>query len=306
MACYSRSGSLLSSEWLPCDIDANVSVCCSEYDFCLSNGLCLTAKDVNFYVIEACTDPDWNEPCLNHCSSTEDGEQVAPEPSSTTLVDELTIYEIDFNTGLMVDLCDPWIGEFCCPTGFCLDENAEKFTSTFSNVFRAPTASSSTGTPVYSVATETVYETAAPGATSPGAHSEASSKSSLNKVALGVGLGAALPLGLLLAGLGFLMWRRSRHTEYRVPVSTSADDQPESSRPPEMLSGPSQPWAQSADRNTASGSTPSLGEHRQKTGTGEPEISIAVSTKLPWGSSSLGPNPNIPGSSLLPENETQG
>ncbi|CAJ2509111.1 Uu.00g141370.m01.CDS01 [Anthostomella pinea] len=81
--CYKNNGDLWVSDpdayvasWVPCDASADVSVCCSQDDFCLSNGLCMiqNAGDGNSMILsqEGCTDPKWTGACTNYCTAESD------------------------------------------------------------------------------------------------------------------------------------------------------------------------------------------------------------------------------------------
>ncbi|KAI0595105.1 hypothetical protein F4775DRAFT_387646 [Biscogniauxia sp. FL1348] len=82
-SCYKNNGQLweLNSSspvapWVPCDSNAEVSACCSQDDYCLSNGLCMIQNggDGNRFIIsqEGCTDPNWSAPCNNFCTNKSD------------------------------------------------------------------------------------------------------------------------------------------------------------------------------------------------------------------------------------------
>lgn len=69
-ACYTQNGT--ESELLfPCNAGAEVSVCCREDDYCISNGLCAHAPPANQpptdYVLGGCTDPNFPGECLYQC-----------------------------------------------------------------------------------------------------------------------------------------------------------------------------------------------------------------------------------------------
>lgn len=57
---------------VPCDLKAQVSMCCGSVAACLSNGLCKDEKTTNetgvAYARGTCTDPTWQSPiCPQHC-----------------------------------------------------------------------------------------------------------------------------------------------------------------------------------------------------------------------------------------------
>lgn len=69
--CYLPGG--LKSGDIPCDPNAEHSMCCKDANHCLSNGLCLDVDDATpdqgiMYVRGTCTDQNWNSPfCPQHC-----------------------------------------------------------------------------------------------------------------------------------------------------------------------------------------------------------------------------------------------
>ncbi|KAI5917748.1 hypothetical protein F4810DRAFT_704666 [Camillea tinctor] len=82
-SCYKNNGQLWEANssspvapWVPCDANAEVSACCSQDDYCLSNGLCMIQNggDGNRLIIsqEGCTDPNWSGPCNNYCTDKSD------------------------------------------------------------------------------------------------------------------------------------------------------------------------------------------------------------------------------------------
>ncbi|KAI1424974.1 hypothetical protein F5Y12DRAFT_750110 [Xylaria sp. FL1777] len=50
-------------KFIPCDLSAEVSNCCSEVDLCMGNGVCLGLDAFNGFTFQGCTRPDWPEAC---------------------------------------------------------------------------------------------------------------------------------------------------------------------------------------------------------------------------------------------------
>ncbi|OIW32598.1 hypothetical protein CONLIGDRAFT_630271 [Coniochaeta ligniaria NRRL 30616] len=71
-SCYTPSGNA-STTLIPCNPGDPVSHCCSESDFCLSNGLCLNAGGNNGYSVQGCTDKNWGAPCDMRCAVSKVG-----------------------------------------------------------------------------------------------------------------------------------------------------------------------------------------------------------------------------------------
>src|ERR1700733_9076415 len=65
-ACYSTDGSLATNMY-PCFPDRPISQCCTNVDYCLSNGLCMDAGGDNDITVEGCTDQEWSAPCNTYC-----------------------------------------------------------------------------------------------------------------------------------------------------------------------------------------------------------------------------------------------
>lgn len=64
--CYDTNGNE-HDVFLPCDTSADVSVCCSNSDYCLDNGLCLDAAGDNIFTVQGCTSSTWEAPCKQYC-----------------------------------------------------------------------------------------------------------------------------------------------------------------------------------------------------------------------------------------------
>ncbi len=77
--CYFPAGNIAEGN-VPCNPDADVSVCCAGQSKCLANGLCLVETDDGLqgtlntgveFARGACTDPEWGEGCFQHCTTCE-------------------------------------------------------------------------------------------------------------------------------------------------------------------------------------------------------------------------------------------
>ena len=79
--CYFPAGNVAYGN-VPCDPNAEVSICCGDREHCLANGLCAvgdTSDGLGGFLnsgVEfargSCTDPTWEDPtCFQHCLSCE-------------------------------------------------------------------------------------------------------------------------------------------------------------------------------------------------------------------------------------------
>ncbi|KAI0193849.1 hypothetical protein F4808DRAFT_354128 [Astrocystis sublimbata] len=64
--CYDAAG-LQKDFMFACNSSAEVSVCCSQSDYCLDNGLCLDALGDNIFTVQGCTSKAWDAPCQKYC-----------------------------------------------------------------------------------------------------------------------------------------------------------------------------------------------------------------------------------------------
>lgn len=71
--CYKKDGSIQQEQdkkWRPCDPTANISNCCSENDWCMSNGLCLNGISNQYFSEQGCSSSNWESPCRDICSKS--------------------------------------------------------------------------------------------------------------------------------------------------------------------------------------------------------------------------------------------
>lgn len=138
---------------VPCDMKAQVSMCCGSVAACLSNGLCKDEKTTNdtgvAYARGTCTDPTWQSPiCPQHCQLNQD----TPRNRSA--------YDFRLN-GVQMWQCDAQ--GFGNPANYCCESTAEKTRccSTSSALFKLAAA-----TPGNALAIQTFLPSAAPATSS--------------------------------------------------------------------------------------------------------------------------------------------
>ncbi|KAI0164164.1 hypothetical protein GGR57DRAFT_452610, partial [Xylariaceae sp. FL1272] len=204
--CFDANGNE-NAHFFPCNPSDDISVCCSDTDYCLDNGLCLDAGGDNMFNVQGCTSRNWDSPCKQYC----------PDMVFLNYYQDLTLCKTNDRTS----------GEYCCGqnASCCSHTSSLYFTiPLFQSVFRAGGTSSPTQTPTASVASASKLPSSSiSSSNSPSASSSSSSSSPPNntgtrsndglKIGLGVGLGVGL--GLVAAAIAFLAWEvRKRNTSY--------------------------------------------------------------------------------------------
>ncbi|CAJ2506328.1 Uu.00g004580.m01.CDS01 [Anthostomella pinea] len=195
--CYDVSGNLKST-MSPCDPSADVSVCCSDSDYCLDNGLCLDAGGDNMFTVQGCSSKTWEAPCRQYCPD---------EGQTSNWYQVLTLCSTNQRVS----------AEYCCgENSTCCSETASESLITLpiaTSVFHATDAVSteSSTTPTQSASTT---GTEAPEGQDSAATSSTASHDDSRAVAIGLGVG--IPLGLALTAalvlLGCLL-RRNRNLQ---------------------------------------------------------------------------------------------
>ncbi|KDN71726.1 hypothetical protein CSUB01_12045 [Colletotrichum sublineola] len=242
--CYFPGG--VQAKDVPCDPNAEVSMCCGHIDGCLSNGLCKLDETTNStgiaYARGTCSDPTWRSPvCPQNCILNPD-----------TLTNS-NAYDFRLN-GVQVWQCDSQ--GFGVPGKFCCESKAEKTRccSTPGAIFGpliAATPGNAAAVQTYNTGAASVSATLTPtptptpspdtGATSPptitseatatpgGAHassptgvdgkgndSDTSSDGGIgNAVSVGVGVGVGVSVGgafLILVGIVWCARRQKRRS----------------------------------------------------------------------------------------------
>ncbi|OJJ45816.1 hypothetical protein ASPZODRAFT_17253 [Penicilliopsis zonata CBS 506.65] len=217
-SCYDSDGDLASSN-VACSDDGNVTWCCSDGYYCMSNRLC-EWQTGDFYQ-GTCTDETWeSSECPNIC-----GDDGNPE-----------VWE-----------CSTSEGTFCCggTDGSCCDNSTEIITlgqamtigyinnGTLSVMTTSSTTTTSTGSTTSSSVTTTTGDTSTTVTTTTststtgtptntsgstgGGNSGGSSSSDTGAIAGGVVGGVA---GLAaLAVLAWFLWRRNRQKTHKTDLS---------------------------------------------------------------------------------------
>ncbi|MCJ1287490.1 hypothetical protein MMC26_006842 [Xylographa opegraphella] len=192
--CYAADG--IQSANFACNPDQTYSACCMPGFECISNGLCAPGPNITgaitpFYVGD-CTDPTWSSPeCLKQCANS-GGNGVQPCASAGP-------------------------GNFCCyglSNADCCSNSTLVFNLGVGTIVSVSSMASTTSTTsMTSTATSLILTSTAffpPSVTSsPSAVTSSAAASTNNAVAIGVGAGVGIPLGLaLIAGLlYFLVWK---------------------------------------------------------------------------------------------------
>lgn len=219
--CYNVLGR--EADLIPCNPDDDISPCCSENDYCLSNGLCLDATANNLMSIQGCTDSVWRNPCpWIYCKT------VCMTPLSRTLRgwtdlldDEKTHDPVE---GFALFPCGETLGDpdsegirYCCQTDWdtCCSKQ-DWYSVPVGTVVRGPVTRSTAGT--HSTSGTTTHtgseKTSSLEASSPSGNADTNSGSGARKIGLGVGLGVGLPVVLALAGILTLLVKRKRNVEH--------------------------------------------------------------------------------------------
>ncbi|EHA52756.1 hypothetical protein MCOR27_002638 [Pyricularia oryzae] len=220
---------------VPCDLKAQVSMCCGSVAACLSNGLCKDEKTTNetgvAYARGTCTDPTWQSPiCPQHCQLNQD----TPRNSSA----------FDFRlNGVQMWECDAQ--GYGNPANYCCESAAEKTRccATQSAVFRLAAATPGNALAIQTyippVPTPTTLQTApAPtsgldsaratstGAPVPGPAAANSNgpldRNGLIAVGVGAGLGGAALASIVVMLLVRRMTRRDQTSQVSA-VSSQSD-----------------------------------------------------------------------------------
>lgn len=195
--CFSPSGANLSSiaGHTPCLSSASVSHCCTAHDLCLSNGYCYSQGSyyANRVYRGGCTDPSFPGPCPRQCADV-NTESTCP----------------------VALLKDTQEGGFCCVYGeqwtngtTCLQETGGS-TIPFEMQEGWIIVDRETGATLNQTQ-DTVCNITGSQVNTP---SRAGEGRRLNKVALGIGLGVALPLFIGLVAMGF--WVAAERKQRRV------------------------------------------------------------------------------------------
>jgi len=187
--CYLPNGDLDGGEATspqPCNTSAEFSHCCGPEEVCLSSGYCYSPTYMSIYR-SSCTDQTWKSiACPYYCSDV--AEDAGPQ-----------LYPI---SGHYWCCGFGYNGSNCATsthnqsTPFVVQNGYPIFNRTDGS--RGPNNTIPTTTVTCTAVTVTVTSTAVQHNKSGGGHETA------------VGLGVGLPLGILLAGNVFLLWRQIR------------------------------------------------------------------------------------------------
>ena len=245
--CYWPLGGVSGA--VPCDPNAEVSLCCGSQSACLTNGIC-QHDDTNTtgitYSRGSCTDKTWTSSiCPQHCQISKSGRRLVSVPHSKTdflALDQdsdsdpeaynfgtggVQIYECGSQGyGSPADYCCASAGEKarCCSTSSAVFELVAAATGNPSSITSSPLVSSSSSTTKPTSSTPAVPSSVATTSTilSSTLHQDSSTSQaatvSQNRSGTGlkVGVGVGVPLGIvIMAGLAYLIWHK-RHHEARL------------------------------------------------------------------------------------------
>ncbi|KAL2758539.1 hypothetical protein ACRALDRAFT_2026072 [Sodiomyces alcalophilus JCM 7366] len=238
-ACYMFDGTVASNEVQPCGGTTGHSACCHSGWACLSNGLCMAAggdpdnlADATIYRV-GCTDRSWGSlNCPRWCTDADEIDNVAePQPIRACMGFRDLFYCINEDED---GDCEPGDDEaFQLPgTATIVKIIGEESTETSASA----TGTSTSGRP----ASGTETSTSATGTT--GASNEPSAESgdgdqegdggpsTALQVGLGVGIGVG-GLGILLALVFFLLWRRKSRKAKEAAEKTKEGEDSEKKAP---------------------------------------------------------------------------
>lgn len=214
--CYSSKGDpfVYTDEepieaWMPCDLTAEVSNCCSPRDYCMSNGLCLDAVQDNMMSQQGCTDSDWAEPCLNYCGDTEADagglhflwrcnkqEHCCSNNRTSTCCNDPDVHIFNVEVGLTLHF-PPTVATAAATTastGTASDTSAATATTTGLDDVASSISQMTAGSTTAIMSSSTASAEAA---------SQDSSKNDTRNMAIGLGVG--VPLGIaLIASIVFM------------------------------------------------------------------------------------------------------
>ncbi|KAJ8130807.1 hypothetical protein O1611_g2820 [Lasiodiplodia mahajangana] len=193
--CYDTSGNEHDT-FFPCNASAEVSVCCSDSDYCLDNGLCLDAAGDNIFTVQGCTSNTWEAPCMQYCPNL---------PPTENWYQDLTLCKTN----------DRVSGEYCCgQNASCCDATESYITlPIFKSVYRAPG--------VAATSDAQLFPSSSPSSSNNSSQTPAlSGKSNNDALRIGLGVGLGLGLGLLAVALAFVGWElRKKNAALRIPPS---------------------------------------------------------------------------------------
>ncbi|KAI1126008.1 hypothetical protein F5Y10DRAFT_245892 [Nemania abortiva] len=184
--CYDTSGNEHDT-FFPCNASAQVSVCCSNSDYCLDNGLCLDAAGDNIFTVQGCTSNTWEAPCKQYCPGL---------PPTENWYQDLTLCKTN----------DRVSGEYCCGQNASCCSSTETLYFTlpvFKSVYRAAGVEATSGVQTSASSSASASSTSNP---SPTLSSPPSGKSNNDALRIGLGVGLGLGLGLLALALAFVGW----------------------------------------------------------------------------------------------------
>jgi hypothetical protein len=196
--CYSSNGTAQSSDYVPCNTSAPVSMCCNNRANCGTEarfGLCIGTNQI---FREYCTDPTWqSSSCLKLCLSGHEGISAKSVNCGIRSNSE--------NVGNQSQITACPNGSFCCGINAqdCCNANEGKFIVN-DQVSDSPGVSSNAGD---SSSSPKPTQTASVPETGPELRNGISkaTKSSIIGISIGVGLGAMAVVAALI-----ILWRRKK------------------------------------------------------------------------------------------------
>ncbi|ORY54722.1 uncharacterized protein BCR38DRAFT_147102 [Pseudomassariella vexata] len=236
--------------WMPCNLTAEVTNCCSPWDYCMSNGLCMDAVIDNVISQQGCTDKDWGEPCFNYCEGKES------DAAGLHFFWRCVGQSYCCGNNRSTTCCeDPGVETVQLPVGLSLHHPPNPSTSTsktttststaVATVTTSPDAASTAGGDEATSSTPIQTRISSPTA------STAATPNNDHSVAIGLGVGIPLGLGMIAAVcfLGLQIQKRSQKPKPEAAPAQMQWNTPEYYKTPEQYIGelPHRNWHQPSE-----------------------------------------------------------
>ena len=227
--CYRVDGQIQDAQfgWKACNPAVAVGPCCSAGDYCLDNGICLNAGVVNnVYTVQGCTDASWGGDCRKYCAGSIGMCCTVDFCYPRNLSDaDFLARPTDGNGYVTITICDE-SNNACCGAATCCAAGGTFKLPFFTNLTHPiDESSTSTSTTSQTSPTTSAGTGGSGGSTSqttpPGVSSTAAANSDL---ALKVGVGVGVPLGvLLLAAIAYLAWESRKRKAMAEEMRTMTE-----------------------------------------------------------------------------------
>lgn len=207
--CYYSDKSTIAEYDTPCNSSASISSCCTDTDFCLDNGLCLSYYNLIYQ--GSCTDREWRPGCqafssgpemalFSFCGSSDD--DGATLLSCGWDVDCSNNFTLPYMNGIVLRVDQAGAAGFSKPLVVYSDPSLEE-----SNTTETSTADSTSTHP-----TNTHEPPATMGTPSSAKRDEVRSFTAKDMAAVGAGVGIPLAMALVVAIA--LLYREKKSKRY--------------------------------------------------------------------------------------------